>query len=197
MWTVVKRANRALGLLMRSLKTGVRPGMFRTSAIMTAYFANVRPLLEYGSVIWTGAAETHTARIDRVQHKFIMWLLSHTSSGYAPSLSYENLLYHFRLPSLKSRRMQHDVIFIRNIFKLKIDSADFLASFALHIPSRSTRAYRLFNEPRARVNTVQSSLFCRLPRVANAFLNHCGRADIFSDTFCAFKRIVIRYVNEL
>ena len=98
---VVKRANRALGLLMRSFQTDVRPGMFRTSAILKAYFANVRSLLEYGSVIWTGAAETHTARIDRVQHKFIMWLLSHTSSGNAPSLSYENLLHHFRLPSLK------------------------------------------------------------------------------------------------
>ena len=35
----VKRANRALGLLMRSFQTGVRPGKFRTSAILTAYFA--------------------------------------------------------------------------------------------------------------------------------------------------------------
>ena len=101
---VVKRANRALGLLMRSFQTGVRPGMFRTSAILTAYFANVRSLLEYGSVIWTGAAETHTARIGRVQHKFLMWLLKYTSSGYAPSLSYENLLHHFRLPSNAARR---------------------------------------------------------------------------------------------
>ena len=84
---VVKRANRALGLLMRSFQTGVRPRMFRTSAIMTAYFANVRSLLEYGSVIWTGAAETHTARIDRVQHKFLMWLLkvdSHLSGRPGP-----------------------------------------------------------------------------------------------------------------
>ena len=117
--------------------------------------------------------------------------------GYAPSLSYENLLHHFRLPSLSSRRMQHDIIFIRNIFRLNIDSADLLASFALHIPTRSTRAYKLFNEPRARVNTVQSSLFCRLPRVANSFLNKCNRVDVFNDTFHAFKRAVIRYVNEL
>ena len=35
-------------------------------------------MLEYGSVIWAGAAESHTARIDRVQHKFLMWLLSYT-----------------------------------------------------------------------------------------------------------------------
>ena len=90
-----------------------------------------------------------------------MWLLSYTLSGYAPSLSYENLLHHFRLPSLSSRRMQHDIIFIRNIFRLNIDSADLLASFALHIPTRSTRAYKLFNEPRARVNTAYS-VVCRV-----------------------------------
>ena len=88
--------------------------------------------------------------------------------------------------------MQHDVIFIRSICRLRIDSADLLTSFALNIPTRSTRAYRRLNKPRARVNTVQSGLFCRLPRVANAFLNHCGRADIFCDTFCAFNRMVIR-----
>ena len=182
---------------MRSFQTGVRPGKFRTSAILTAYFANVRSILEYGSVIWTGAAETHTVRIDRIQHKFLIWLLSHSLSGYSPSISYENLLHHFRLPALSSRRMQHDIIFIRNIFRLEIDSADLLASFSLHIPTRSTRTYTLFSEPRARVNTVQSGLFCRLPRVANAFLSHCSRADIFNDTLWSFKRMVTRYVNDL
>ena len=63
-------------------------------------YNTIPSILEYGSVIWAGAADTHTARIDRVQHKFIMWLLSYTLSGYAPSLSYANLLHHFRLPSL-------------------------------------------------------------------------------------------------
>jgi len=130
----VKRANRALGLLMRSFQTGIRPGKFRRSAVLTAYFANVRSILEYGSVIWTGAAKTHTARIDRVQHKFLMWLLSHTSSEHIPSLSYGNLLHHFRLPSLNSRRTQHDILFIRNIFRHKIDSAELLGPVLLYIP---------------------------------------------------------------
>ena len=92
--------------------------------------------------------------------------------------------------------MQHDIIFIRNIFRLEIDSADLLASFSLHIPTRSTRTYKLFSEPRARVNTVQSGLFCRLPRVANAFFSRCSRADIFNDTFWSFKRMVTKYVGK-
>ena len=182
---------------MRCFQTGSRPQKFRTSSVLTAYFANVRSILEYGSVIWTGAAKTNTVRVDRVQHKFLMWLLSHTSSGRSPSLSYEILLRHFRLPSLNSRRTQHDIIFIRNIFRNKIDSSELLAAFSLHSPTRSTRTTRLFSEPRARVGTVQTGMFCRLPRAANAFFNHTTDADLFNDTFCAFKRYVVSYVNQL
>ena len=182
---------------MRSFQCGTRPGKFRTAPVLTAYFANVRSILEYGSVIWTGAAKTHTARVDRVQHKFLMWLLSHTSSGHVSSLSYQNLLQHFRLPSLTSRRTQHDLLFIRNVFQLRIDSAELLASFSLHIPARSTRANKLFSEPRARVTTVQSGLFCRLPRVANIFLNTTNNVDIFADNFYTFKYSVTKYVSRL
>ena len=181
---------------MRSFQTGIRPGKLRTAPVLTAYFANVRSVLEYGSVIWTGAAKTHTARVDRVQHKFLMWLLSHTSSRQATSLSYQNLLHHFRLPSLNSRRTQHDLLFIRNVFRQKIDSAELLASFSLHTPTRSTRAHRLFSEPRARVTTVQSGLFCRLPRTANAFLNNTNNMGIFYDTLFSFKHCVIEYVRH-
>ena len=175
----------------------MRPGMFRTSAIMTAYFANVRSLLEYGSMIWTGAKPTRRGSTEfsiNLSRGCLVTL--HQDTLRRPLMNICCTISGSPLLTFTSRRMQHDVIFIRNIFRLKIDCADLLASFALHIPTRSTRAYRLFSEPRARVNTVQSGLFCRLPRVANAFLNHCDRADIFSDTFCAFKRMVIRYVND-
>lgn len=67
---------------------------------MCAYYSNVRSVLEYGSVIWAGAADTHTVRIDRVQHKFLIWLLSNTVSGHAVSLEYSDLLKHFRIASL-------------------------------------------------------------------------------------------------
>ena len=51
------------------------------------YFANVRPVLEYYEVVWSGAANSYMVRVDRVQHKFLIWLLAHSSSGYANYLS--------------------------------------------------------------------------------------------------------------
>ena len=67
---IVMRANRALGLLIRSLQAGRRNTMYDKRAIVAAYCANVRATLEYCSVIWSGAAKSHTERIERVQHKF-------------------------------------------------------------------------------------------------------------------------------
>ena len=69
---VVSRANRSLGLLFRSFQTGTSGSKFNRNALMCAYVSNVRSILEYGSVMWAGAAETHTVRIDRVQHKFLI-----------------------------------------------------------------------------------------------------------------------------
>ena len=71
--SAVSKANRMLGLLIRSMQL---PRFRRNSrldhrALICAYNAHVRSLLEYGSVIWAGAAVTHLKRIERVQHKFL------------------------------------------------------------------------------------------------------------------------------
>ena len=96
---IVSRANRALGLLTRSFQAGIGTPKYNRSAILAVYFANVRAVLEYCSVVWAGAANSHTVRVDRVQHKFLIWLLAHSPSGYANSLSSDDLLDHFRMSS--------------------------------------------------------------------------------------------------
>ena len=192
---IVKRANRGLGLLIRSFQSGSNGSKFKRSALMAAYYANVRSILEYCSVIWAGAADSHMVRVDRVQHKFLMWLIHHSCSGQTDSLSYQNLLHHFQIPSLAARRVQHDLLFIRNIFHAKLDVPNLIADFNLHVPIRSTRTQSLFHVPRARVNTVQHGMFCRLPRLTNQFV--CDRTvevDFFADDFNSYKAQVIRYV---
>ena len=194
---VVKRANRSLGMLIRSFQTGSARSRFDRTALLAAYFSSVRSILEYASVIWAGAADSHTVRVDRVQHKFLMWLSHHSSSG-STSLSYPELCRHFKVISLSARRVQHDLLFLRNILSTKLDSPILLESFSLHVPTRSTRNCHLFYEPRARVNTVQRGTFCRLPRLTNSFLS--GRdvtADIFSDSFGTYRGHVLRYVAGL
>ena len=74
----VAKANRAFGLLIRTLQSASQRCSFNKRSALAAFNANVRPILEYCSVIWAGAAKTHLVRVERVQHKFLMWLASHT-----------------------------------------------------------------------------------------------------------------------
>ena len=194
---IVSRTNRSLGLLFRSFQTGARGTKFNRNALISAYFSTVRSILEYGSVIWAGAAETHTVRIDRVQHMFLIWLLSYTASGYATSLSYSDLLNHFRIPSLSSRRTQHDLMFIRRVFNGGLDYITLLRSFSLHAPTRSVRTQRLLHEPRPRANIVQRGLFIRVPILVNSFLRAVPEADLFADAFGTFGSRVGTYLSSL
>ena len=140
----MSRGNRALGLLIRSFQAGTgTPRYYHRSAILPAYFANVRSVLEYCSVVWAGAANSHTVRVDRVQHEFLIWLLAHSSFGYANSLSYDDLLHHFRMSSLASRRVQRDLLFLRNIIRGKVDCQTLLKSFPLHVPPQLIRTVSL------------------------------------------------------
>ena len=189
----VMKANRALGGLIRSFQIATPRGHFNTSAVLTSYFACVRSVLEFCSVIWGGAAAVHTDRVDRVQHRFLMWLNAHSRSP-STSMSYADLLKHFRLCSLAARRTQHEILFARNVLTGKISSSFLLSAFSLSTPIRSTRQQVLMYVPYARVSTVKGGLFVRLPGVVNRFLGQSSQADIFHDSFATFRSRVIAYV---
>lgn len=194
----VKKANRALGLLIRSFQKSKARGYFNPSSIRVSYFAHVRSVLEYCCVIWAGAAKVHLDRLERIQHKYLMWLNHHCPRQAASiSLSYSDLLEHFRMTSLKGRRVQQDIMFIRNVFRGKVDSPPLLEKFMLSAPVRVGRLLSLFHIPYARVCTVRDGLFARLPRVTNEFLRLCPTSDLFHDTFYTFRTAVMSYVSSL
>ena len=140
-------------------------------------------------------AKSHAERVERVQHKFLMWLNCHTSQPCL-SLTYHSLLQHFGVQSLTSRRVQHDLLFLKSIFSLKISSEILLNCFGLHAPTRSTRNLRLFAEPRGRVETVASGFLCRMPRLANKFLAATS-ADFFDDTVSTLRTKIVKYAKNM
>ena len=73
---IIGRANRALGIYLRSLQTSraITGRRIEPAPLVAAFNAHVRSILEFGSVIWSGAAKSHITRLDRVQHKFLIWL---------------------------------------------------------------------------------------------------------------------------
>ena len=64
-----------------------------------------------------------------------MWLNAHCRIQ-SPSLSYVDLLNHFRLTSVSARRSQHDIMFIRNVFSGRILSSFLLQAFCMSVPCR-------------------------------------------------------------
>ena len=144
--------------------------------VISTYCANVRSALEYGCVIWDGAANTHMKRTENVQHKFLMLARCRVRNV---SLDYKSLLGHFGVASLAARRLQYDIRLLRDIHNTKIDSPFLLQSFPLAAPSRVLRNRVLFHVPHARVNTVKGSMFVRIPRHCNEFLNSARDVDIW------------------
>ena len=200
----VSKANRMLGLLIRSMQTGRVTRGLDIGPILAAYFANVRSILEYGCVIWGGAAKTNLERLDRVQHKFLMWLAVHSDNTQSPhphSLSYHHLLERFKISSLAQRRLQYDICFIQRLLSGKTDSAYLLSSIPFNVPQRRTRAAQtqLLHVPsarEARVETVKRGLFGRAAKTFNEYLAKCPQADPFGSAYHVFRAGVVRHFKQ-
>ena len=196
--SIMSKANKALGLLIRSFQTGLPKQKLNRKALMAAYCANVRSILEYGSVVWSGAAKTHLKRLERIQHKFLLWLAARAGGADRPaSLEYSHLLSFFNILSLEARRTKFDLLYLRNIFSGGIDSSFLLSCFALHVPSRMTRKISLFSVPYARVATVKAGTFVRLVAEANDFMGQYPQVDFFADSSSAFKSLAVAYCSNL
>ena len=195
----VSKANRALGVLIRSLQTGSNRGSFNCNPILSAYFGNIRSVLEYGCVIWGGACKTQLDRLEKIQHKFLIWLSSFKNTPNQPhSVDYKDLMQSFNVTSLAHRRLQYDIMFIYKVHSRKVDSPFLLESFPLHVPTRQTRtsSHVLFHVPYARVEAVKRSVFVRAPHAINEFLSACP-VDTFHDRAGVFQSAVKSYVRRL
>ena len=190
----IAKANRMLGLIIRSMQLSRqhhRANLHHKTMLCT-YYAHVRSILEFGCVVWAGAAVSHLKRLERVQHKFLMWLARY-SDKRTDNLDYSFLLLHFNVRSMKSRFVQYDLMFLYHIHHARLDSAVLLGAFGLSVPGRATRNHVLWHVPRARVNTVQRSLFARVPSTCNSFLHRDSAVDIFTCTSYSFKTHVISF----
>ena len=187
-----------LGLVIRSMQLSRRHhrARFDHKAMLCTFYAHIRSTLEYGCVVWAGAAVTHLKRLERVQHKFLMWLASN-SDNPIDSIDYRTLLSHFNVRSIKARFAQYDLMFIFHIHHARIDSPDLLRAFGLSVPRRPTRSLALWHVPFARVNTVLRDVFTRTPSLCNSFLNSDTTVDFFTSTVFSFKSSVIGFTKTL
>ena len=195
--STVSKANRILGLLIRSVQTSPcsRRLHFDQRAILSAYNAHVRSVLEYASVIWSGAAVSHLKRLERLQHRFLMWL-GRRSMHRCPSMDYDSLLKHFKCLSIKARFTQADVVFMQSVFRGRLDCGKLVSMFSLSAPTRRTRHTGLFHVPGGRVNSVRNGFLSRLPETCNRALQNLPEADFFGPSGIGRSSVFKFVVNE-
>lgn len=192
----VSKANRMLGLLIRSMQLPKNFSRLNHRSLIAAYNAHIRSVIEYGCIVWSGAAHSHLMRLERLQHKFLIWL-AHKSDKPSARTDYTSLLIHFQVQSIKSRFAFYDLMFMHNLFHDRLDAPDLLGAFALNAPARITRTLSLWALPFSRVETVLRSTFRRVPLQCNAFLRACPSVDFFTSTQYSFKKAAIKYSATL
>ena len=107
----INKANRVLGIIKRSFS------YINTDIFVKLYKSLVRPILEYGNVIWYPYLKRQSVAIEKVQRRATKLLPS------LRNLCYEDRLGQLKLPSLKHRRLRGDLIQTYKIFNNMDDIA--------------------------------------------------------------------------
>ena len=85
-------------------------------------------------------------------------------------------------------------MFIRNVHRHRIDSQFLVEKFPIAVPSRQLRTQALFAVSFARVETVRSCAFNRIPKACNAFLDVNRDVDVWGSGAMEFRTRVKRHV---
>jgi ribonucleases P/MRP protein subunit RPP40 len=154
-----------------------------TSAIKSLYFALVRSILEYGSVIWSPSYICHVNRLERVQSKFSKFLL------WKFHFPCENISYTIKrqlcgLQSLQARRENSQLFLLYKTINGLIDCNEMVAMIHLRAPVRFTRDRHLFFVHSHRTNYGFSAVIERLMRNFNLNYPH---VDPFNTSLSALK----------
>ena len=156
------KALKTLGLVIRLIKD------FRLeSSLKTLFCALVRPILEYGSVIWDPYTADNARQIERVQRRFLRYASHILKIPCAPH-NYTPVAIHLGMASLAERRRVTGIKFLASLLNNNIDSPVLLSQISIKVPSRPSRSKALFYVPHATTNYMANEPLRRLMSAANA-----------------------------
>ncbi|KAF0703722.1 Uncharacterized protein FWK35_00038617 [Aphis craccivora] len=116
--------------------------------LCTLYYALVRSLLEYGSVVCRQPyLVKDQLRLERVQNKFLNFI-AFNMKIYHENHDYSGIRQVWNIPTLTSRRAKADLDFLNSIFNGSLDVPDLLATISFRILSHSSRNQSQFYVPR-------------------------------------------------
>ena len=144
------KAAQCVGLLRRISREVPR------ECLETLYKSMIRPLLEYGSVIYDGSAECHLQRLEDVQRQAAL-----TCTGAYKHTKHENLLIELGWPPLSYRRKQQR---LNTMFKIQKGLAPPYLSKMCPPLTKDRTPYNLrtgcnITTPQSRTTVFQKSFF--------------------------------------
>ncbi|KAL4097682.1 hypothetical protein QTP88_022414 [Uroleucon formosanum] len=158
---ITSRAFKVLGFIMRLSKD------FKLSkSLKSLYCALVRPILEYGSVVWDPYTVSDINQLERVQLRFLRFCcfvlgIPHLAHDYT------NIANVLGLPTLAERRRTLNLKFIRGLITNHIDSPCLLSKINFKVPSHISRSHVTFLIPTANTNYLQNEPLRRIMSLAN------------------------------
>ena len=171
-----KRANGALCQIRRTIKYK------ESEIIIPLYTALVRPLLEYGNVIWNPRFKEDQKDIEKVQRRATKLVKS------VSHLEYGDRLRELKLPSLQHRRRRGDMIQVYKIVT-GIDRIDPNSIFEFRKKSKTRGHKKKLFKRRSRLNVRKGSFS---QRTVNDW-NSLPQAVIESESLDQFKNRLDRH----
>ena len=178
---VVKKANKLVGMLSRVIVN-------KDKEIMVPLFKSlVRPVLEYGNVVWSPKLKKHVELIENVQRRFTKRI-----KGFK-DMEYEERLKKLGLPSLEYRRFRGDLIETFKILNGYYDPATTKGLFTL-CGDDSTRGHSL--KLRVKQSNTNLSLKFFTNRITKTW-NSLPSETVCVETLNAFKNAIDKQFKEI
>lgn len=130
---IVSKANRLLGFICR-----ITANFQSARALIVLFCALVRPILEYGSILWSPYYSTHINRVERVQQRFLKCLCYRSKVSYSEDMYVINLRY-FGLSLLERRRVFFECCFSFKVLNYICNCSEILELFNINVPQVSVR----------------------------------------------------------
>lgn len=151
--------------------------------LKSLYFSLVRSHLEYCCIVWSPYYQTHIKRIERVQGKFVNFLLYKLGID-KNQFSHQDRLQMLNIDSLEMRRIFLTLMFGFKIVTNNVNCPELLALINIRVPSRDTRLNSMYTINRSRTDVGKNSV---MNRIMHLFNTHIPTNFDFNCTPITFK----------
>ena len=182
------KANQRAYLILKSFQTK------DVWLLLKAYLTFVRPITEYGCVVWNPYLQKDIASIEAVQRSFTKKLCNRCNIPYT---SYEHRLNMLNIRSLEYRRLETDLIMTYKILHKLIDIPihDF---FTMYSSQYNTRRHRFcLQAKRVCSNFQQNSFKNRVVSIWNKLPDKIVEAKTLPIFKQELKKIDLNQISEL